>query len=102
GAQRHLGDGDRRHDAVAHAAVRPRAPPRGTHPQGTVPVVMNVADDKQRVAAERAKRLKGFVGHTGWRYFALAMVIGGIGGFWFKPLRMAPGGVRGAAVFSPA
>jgi membrane AbrB-like protein len=56
-------------------------------------------DDKQRVAEERAKRLRGFVGHTGWRYFALAMLIGGIGGFAFHLLRMPLAWMMGAAVF---
>lgn len=58
-----------------------------------------VDDDKSRVAEERARRLKGFVGHTGWRYFALAMVIGGLGGFLFNLLRMPLAWMMGAAVF---
>lgn len=60
---------------------------------------MSLEDDKKRVAEERARRLKGFVGHTGWRYFALAMVIGGVGGFAFHMLRMPLAWMMGAAVF---
>lgn len=60
---------------------------------------MSHDDDRKRVAEERAKRLKGFVGHTGWRYFALAMAIGGVGGFAFHLLRMPLAWMMGAAVF---
>lgn len=55
-------------------------------------------DDRKRVEEERAKRLKGFVGHNGWRYFAFAMLLGGLGGFTFNLLRMPLAWMMGAAV----
>ncbi|QQS12406.1 MAG: AbrB family transcriptional regulator [Rhodospirillales bacterium] len=51
-----------------------------------------------KVAAERARRRRGFVGHTGWRPFALAMALGAAGGYAFHLMRMPLAWMMGAAL----